>query len=350
MQKIGVIGLGLNGLISAIAMKVAGFEVVAFESENREFLATDSRTSALTFETIEFFKELKLYEQIANFIAPINHIYTFEGNEKPILEFDANEVSQNPFGFVIHNSKLKEVLLKRFDALQIPIVSTKIIQINCEESFAKISLETDEEIKVKLVLNCSGKTSKIIKGLEFKSKIFDYNQTAFVFNISHELYHKNIAIESFSSGGPIAILPLISPLNSAVIWTVRTETADYLKTLSESEFLNTFKNIAARMKHIGNIETLTKVKSYPLSLSFNASQIHERVFSLGDSFNSIHPVAGQAFNMSLKDTKNLYSEGKNAITLGLDIGGKTMLSSVARKNLKHHIEMNLFTHFLVNIF
>ena len=349
MQKIGIIGLGLNGLIASISMKIAGFEVASFETSEASFLTKDNRTSALTFETIEFFKELQIFDELKDFIAPIKHIYTFEITQAPILSFESEKVSENPFGYVVQNSKLKEVLIKKLNSLEIPIISSKISNLESTNNFHNISLENGDSIKCKLILNCSGKASASFS--TGKRHEFDYNQTAFVFNISHEKEHQNIAIESFSPEGPIAILPLLTQLNSAVILTVKTETGEYLKSVSKENFLEEFKKMTSRMKHVGQIFEITSdFKSYPLALSFKASQVGKRMLLLGDCFNTIHPVAGQAFNMSLKDIKNLYSEGKIAIKLGLDVGGETFLTKLSRKNLKHHIEMNLFTHFLVKIF
>lgn len=342
-----VIGLGLNGIVSAIACKQAGFEVQVFESGKLDGYKDDRRTSVLTFETVEFFKMLGLYEKIKDHIAPIFHIYSFEESQKFVLSFDSGVVSENPFGFVIHNSSLKKALISALNELSIKIIPNKIESVIAKESFAKVILDTKAELDFKLILNCKGKNQV----QEDNRKVFPYKQDAFVFNIKHEKEHKNIAVESFTASGPLAILPLISQNESSIIWTVTTNSSAFLKTLPQQEFLNIFAQKVGRMGHIGKVLEITdEIKSYPLSLSFLSSQIQDRTMLIGDIFNTIHPVAGSGFNMSVKDIKNLYHSLIECKRLGLDIGSFTVLSQISRKNLKTHIEMNLFTHFLVKIF
>ena len=348
-MKIAIAGLGLNGLICAISMKIAGYDVTCFEETPEEVLINDERTSALTFETIEFFKDFNINEKLKPFLAPIMHIYTFEQEEKPILDFDAHSISTEPFGYVVLNSDIKKIFFEKLKELKIQIIKSPIISYETNENFINIKT-TEIEEKFKLLLACTGKNNKLFKNTK---KILDsnYNQTAFVFSIKHSEEHKNIAIESFTGQGPLAILPLVEKNTSGIIYTVKEETADYLKTLTEEAFFKHFVAQTERMRHIGKIESFTsKIKSYPLTLSLQKIQAFSRVLMIGDAFNAMHPVAGQSFNVSLKDIKNLYLGSKNCLKLGLDVGSLTFLKEIERKNIKHHLEMSLFTHLLVKMF
>ena len=338
MQKVAVLGFGLNGLILSIAAHVAGFDVEIYEGGDLQSYTKDLRTSVLTYETLCFLKQFGMYEEILLKSAPINHIYVFEGEESPVLGFDKS--GENPFGVVIHNFNLKEILIKKIHSLGLTIYNKKIEDITQNESFAEI-----ENKKYKLVFDCTGKQGKqdIIS--------FDYNQTAFVFNILHTVEHKNIAVESFNPQGPLAILPMQDACNSAVIWSVKNDSANFLSALKEEDFLEIFKSYLGRMGHIGEVlKIVSIIKSYPLSLTFDKNIFNGRVVKIGDALNSIHPVAGQAFNMSIKDIRNFYNELAEAKKLGIDIGGQEFLKSIVRKNILHHAEMNAFTHILVRAF
>jgi 2-octaprenyl-6-methoxyphenol hydroxylase len=341
MQKIAVLGLGLNGLISSIVSAKLGFDTTIFEHGNLENYKDDTRTSVLTFESMQFLSTLGLKDALLSHLSPIFHIYTFEGKKSAVLSFDAPEISTNPFGYVIHNFNLKRVLLEEVSKLKIKVINQKVkIAENGE-----IELENGAKHTFNLVLKCLGKG-----GAKTRFDI-DYKQTAFVFNISHKQNHKNIAVESFSPQGPLAVLPLSSPLNSAVIWTLKEPSAEFLKTSSKQVFTDYFKNAMSRMGHIGEVEeVLTDIKSYPLSISLAKNQAFEKTLLLGDCFNSIHPVAGSSFNMSIKDIKNLEKYLQKALSLGLDIGGLTELERLAKSNLQHHIEMNAITHSLIRLF
>lgn len=347
MQRICVIGFGLNGILASIASKNAGFEVDIFEEGNLEGYKSDTRTSVLTFETIEFFRILGLYDSVKTILAPIYHIYSFEELCKPVLAFDCKD-EDRPFGYVVHNFALKEILLKKVKDLGINIINNKILDFEVDQNFVNIIMDGEGEfdLKYKLVLNCKGKAEG-----EKIGKSLTYNQRAFVFNLKHSLAHKNIAVEGFTPSFILALLPLLNQNESAVIWSVRDSIANFLSGLTKEEFLNKFKEQTGRMGHVGEIESITSdIKSYPLSLSFTKVQSSNRTMLIGDVFNSIHPVAGQAFNMSLKDVVNLYNGLIEAKELGLDVGSLTFLQQIAKKNIRHHLEMNLFTHLLVKVF
>lgn len=346
MQKIAVIGLGLNGLACAIAACKAGFDVEIFESGNLEDFKKDKRTSVLTYETIRFFQELEVFAKLESKLAEIAHIYTFEEGNEPVLSFDKGIVSENPFGYVVHNSALKEVLLKEISRLKIKIIKNAVKEIETIEGNARITLENEEILEFNLILNCGGKSV-----FSEERIVLPYKQTAFVFNISHSGEHKNIAIESFFPNGIVAVLPLHSPFNSAVILSLNEPVAEFFKTLKKAEFLPQLKGLLKRIRHTGEVlEVISDVKTYDLSLSFTKFQAKGRMLLMGDAFNAIHPVAGQAFNMSVKDVKNLYHHLLFVKKLGLDAGSETLLETLTRKNLKHHLEMNTFTHVLVKSF
>ena len=344
MQKIAVLGLGLNGMISSILSHKSGFDVIIFESGNLNKYKEDKRTSVLTFESIKFFKSLNIFDDLQEFLSPIFHIYTFEGKKSSILSLDAQDVSPDPFGFVIHNFELKKVLLNYINQLGIKIINTTLEGYQASSNFVKVVFDGKEE-NFKLILNCGG------KNIEKKTFHKSYNQTAFVFNIAHTEDHRSIAVESFAPQGPLAVLPLEKPTESAVIWTVKNQTAKFLNNASSNLFLEHFKFAMQRMGHIGEVLNIkTDLKTYPLEISFNKSQVKEREILLGDAFNSIHPVAGSSFNMSIKDMKNLNLYLTKAFKLGLDIGSSYELKTFAKANLRHHIEMNTFTHTLVQMF
>lgn len=335
-MKIAVLGFGLNGLMCAIAFAHAGFEVEIYEEGDLESYRADLRTSVLTAQTLDFLKEFELLEGIKKHSAAINHIYTFEGSEDPVLAFDSYE---KEFGVVIANFELKRILIEKVHSLKIRINQSKVENIVQTESFAFINEE-----QYKLIFDCTGKKKN-------SDVMLDYKQIAFIFNISHTIPHKNIAVESFNPQGPLAILPMQNPLTSGVIWSVKTSSSQYLQNLPRGEFLNLFKHYAKRMEHIGEVQEITsQIKSYPLALTFQKSWYEGRIVKIGDALNSIHPVAGQAFNMSVQDIKNFYFALQEATTLGLDVGGESFVKSVLKRNLPHHLEMNIFTHLLVRTF
>ena len=346
-------------MTTAIACANAGYSVAIID--NSEFsdakFETDKRTSALTANTLKFFTELGLEFQKSQ-LGIIDHIYTFESTAKPVLSFDSAE--SNHIGAVCFNSDLKSILLNKIK--QNPLISihehATVTNASCDLHFITISAITKNAekflFKSKLLLACDGKSSKIATINNIKKYSIPYNQVAFIFNISHTQNHKNIAVESFNPNGPFAILPLANPTQSAIIWTISCESAkilDKYQTQGNEIFTDLLKQNLARMRHIGEFAgIISEVQKYNLAISCLKTQISDRTFFVGDAYNAIHPVAGQSFNMSIKDIQKLRTSLINCKKLGLDFGSHSVLQNIAKSNITHHIAMNLFTDVMVRAF
>ncbi len=332
MQKVAIIGSGLNGLALAFGLSKIGIEVTLFEEKtfgaNYE---NDTRTSFISHKSLEFFPEIA--EEIKAKSGVIEYIYSFKNNSKFVSEIGGNAENM---GFVVDNSLLKYSLISYILTTGVKILeNTKVESLENGKSGVKINgMEFD------LAICASGANSSVHRLLGLSQKQIDYSQTAFVFDISHEFPHKNIAIEAFDEACVIAILPKFEDGKSSVILSVRSEIAEKITNENLLEFL---REKAKRARHTGKIhEITTKICRYPLAMKFMKNQEIDSIFFIGDSFHAIHPVLGQGFNMSLKDVQKLCLHIEKMQNIGVKINQN--LGKISMENAVNHLKIGIASH------
>jgi len=178
------------------------------------------------------------------------------------------------------------------------------------------------KIKAKLVVASDGKTSfvrKIIKTSLFSKK---YHQNATVVNLHHLKNHKNIAYELFLNSGPLAILPMKVNSNnfyaSSVIWSNSHKFTSSLELINQALAKDIIEEKI--FKYSGKVLKILDIKSFNLSAHINNRFYDHRITYVGDAAHSLHPIAGQGWNLGIRDIKNLVHSINRGINLGLDIG------------------------------
>ena len=221
---------------------------------------------------------------------------------------------------MIENKKFSKILihqLKKFKNTKV-YEGFNLIDINSNEKNNR-AFSNNTIINAKVIIAADGKNSQIKKIVGNKTFKKNYKESALVLNFVHEKKLDNTAYEIFYKTGPLAILPMKSSKRfskSTLIWSNDDK---FLKKLISLE--NTFiKNFIE--EKIGNIVgKITKINTsqvFPLSAHINDSFINKRLIYIGDAAHSIHPIAGQGWNLGVNDVKNLYEISKKRKT---DIGG-----------------------------
>ncbi|MDC0625632.1 FAD-dependent monooxygenase, partial [Alphaproteobacteria bacterium] len=176
-------------------------------------------------------------------------------------------------------------------------------------------------INAKIIIAADGKNSQIKKIVGNKVFKKNYNESALVLNIAHEKKLNNTAYEIFYKTGPLAILPMKSPkgiFQSTIIWSNDDKFLKKLISL-DNIFIKSFIEEKIE-KIVGKITKINSSQIFPLSAHINDSFINKRLIYIGDSAHSIHPIAGQGWNLGVNDVKNLYEIGKDKKTeIGSDL-------------------------------
>lgn len=354
--EILIIGSGLVGLVAAHTFSALNYDVTVVEKKNilnQNNSFKDTRTVAVSEGSKRFLDNLNLWRFLDQYAEPIKQINVYNRHPSNKIIFDNNNQNEK-LGYVIENNKFSKVLfnnLKKFKNTKF-LFGQNITKINVKENFSTTPLE-DYIIKSKLIIASDGKNSNIKKIVGNKTFSKFYPESALVVNFTHENKLNNTAYEIFYKTGPLAILPMKSKSGinkSTIIWTNKPS---FIKKITNSN-KNFFSNIIEERigDIVGKIIKIHSTQEFPLSAHINDSFINKRLIYVGDSAHSIHPIAGQGWNLGVNDVKNLYEISKNKkLNVGSEIFCKKYNSLSYNKAFQlYQITDKLNSHFKNNFF
>jgi 2-polyprenyl-6-methoxyphenol hydroxylase-like FAD-dependent oxidoreductase len=313
-QKICIIGDGLSGLMSVIALNsLPNLEVHLIAKKNK-FL-NDKRATAISSSNFNFFQ---------NIVSKIDK-RLFWPSKKIKLFYELNDVKINFLNFsegknnlmyVFENYKIKEVLFKEIKKKKI-----KIIQKNIS------SLDDLDGYDLKIL--CLGRNSKIYRNITNSRPIEkDYKEIALTGYVRHNL--KNITTSQyFLKEGPLAILPFSKNIFSFV-WSVKKK---FQQNNIESIVTSKICDLLKIKKKIN----ITNIKSYPLTLNLKRTYYKNDILILGEGLHTIHPIAGQGFNLVMRDIKKLREVIKYYTELGIAINSSPALKDFSNNRKSENI-------------
>ena len=319
-----IVGSGLVGLVAAHCLSSLNYKVTLVDKKkftNPKNTFKDTRTVAVSEGSKIFLESLSLWGLLENYAEPIKNIHVYDRSSINKIFFN-NQNKNNKLGYVIENNKFSKILinqLKNFKNIKthygFDLIDVKLNDKNVK-AFSKNTI-----INAKIIIAADGKNSQIKKIVGNKVFKKNYNESALVLNIAHEKKLNNTAYEIFYKTGPLAILPMKSPkgiFQSTIIWSNDDK---FLKKLISFDniFIKSFMEEKIG-KIVGKITKINSSQIFPLSAHINDSFINKRLIYIGDSAHSIHPIAGQGWNLGVNDVKNLYEIGKNKKTeIGSDL-------------------------------
>jgi len=319
-----IVGSGLVGLVAAHCLSTLNYKVTLVDKKNlinSKNSFKDTRTVAISEGSKIFLENLSLWGFLENYAEPIKNINVYDRSSTNKIFFK-NEIKNKKLGYVIENKKFSKILINQLKKFKNTKVHYDFNLINVELNDRNSRAFSDNTlINSKILIAADGKNSQIKKIVGNKTFKKNYNESALVLNFVHEKKLNNTAYEIFYKTGPLAILPMKSSKNlvqSTLIWSNDNK---FLKKLIsfESIFIKSF--IEEKIgKIVGAIIKINSSQIFPLSAHINDSFINRRLIYVGDSAHSIHPIAGQGWNLGVSDVKNLYELSKNKkIDIGSDL-------------------------------
>jgi 2-octaprenyl-6-methoxyphenol hydroxylase len=316
-----IVGSGLVGLVAAHCLSSLNYKVTLVDKKNfinskKSF--NDTRTVAVSEGSKMFLESLSLWGFLESYAEPIKNINVYDRSSRNKIFFN-NQIKNKQLGYVIENKKFSNILidqLKKFKNTKVHY-GFNVIDIKHNNLNSK-AFSNNTIINSKIVIAADGKNSQIKKIVGNNTFKKNYNESALVLNFLHRKKLNNTAYEIFYKTGPLAILPMKSSkgfFQSTIIWS---HDEKFLKKLIsfENVFIKNF--IQEKIEQIvGNITKINSAQIFPLTAHINDSFINKRLIYVGDAAHSIHPIAGQGWNLGVNDVKNLYKLSKNRKT---DIG------------------------------
>jgi 2-octaprenyl-6-methoxyphenol hydroxylase len=301
--EIAVIGGGLAGAIAAIAFAKQGFSTALIAPEDGR---TDSRTTALMADSIEFLTDLDLWEKIEPHAAALKTMQIIDGTNRllraPTVSFRAAEIDIEAFGYNILNAPFLKVLEDAIaEEADITVLRTAVESLRTEAGETTLTLADGESIAAHLVIGADGRASKVRQSAGIDVRTTSYPQTALVLNFAHDLPHGNISTEFHTETGPFTIVPLAGD-RSSLVWVVKPEQARDLVDMTD-EALN--RRIEERMgSMLGKVRIETRPQAWPLSAQTARAFGKDAIALIGEAAHVFPPIGAQGLNLSLRDIRS----------------------------------------------
>ena len=319
-HEIIICGAGMIGLTFALLMAEKKIKVCIIDKNDKSllFAQQDNRTTAISQGSYRIFRKLGIWKKLKNEFQPINQIFVSEGLGSHDISFDYKNLKEGPLGFIVDNKLIKKTLLNEVSKSKYISFKhgTEIVNINNEDIDNSFIETKNSNLYFKMLVAADGRFSRTRFHANIKYYYHDYQQTAFVFNISHSKKHHGVALERFFPTGPLAILPVNnSKINqSSIVWTVDTAMA------TDKTFVRNFKEEFEKKydNFFGKLISLSEVKKYPLNVFSCYDIFKKNIILIGDACQAIHPIAGQGFNLGLRDAFILAKTLGKSKELGLE--------------------------------
>ncbi|HTP77605.1 MAG TPA: FAD-dependent monooxygenase [Rhizomicrobium sp.] len=330
-------GGGMVGMSLAIALAKGGLDVVVADPVPQSAALEakfDGRVCALAYASVRMFQALGVWEHLEPVAQPIKDILVTDAKlgqaPSPFsLHFDAAEAHTEALGHIVENRHTRTGLFAVADTLDNLRFVAPAALTNLEYEGAAIvaTLANGERFTAKLAIAADGRPSPMRQLMGLSIVSWSYAQWGIVATVEHEKPHNSVAYEHFLPSGPFAILPMTGN-RSSLVWTEKDTIAPAMMKLDAEEF---DAEIARRFgAHLGRATAAGPRWSYPLNFHLARGYVKPRFALAGDSAHGIHPIAGQGFNLGLKDAAALSQILLDAARLGLDIGSLDTLRQYER--------------------
>ncbi|NQY63285.1 MAG: 2-octaprenyl-6-methoxyphenyl hydroxylase [Alteromonadaceae bacterium] len=329
-------------------------------------LTYDDRVLALSHGTACYLEEVGAWPFLSAVAEPIKQIHVSDRGHYGKARLDASEHKVSALGYVVEMTLIGQTLQRALEGKS--TLANKNVQwftpdsitdVQWQKKEVNIHLSSGVSLSTKLLLGCDGAQSACRQFANINVDKSEYGQCALITNITTEKPHNNIAFERFTETGPIAMLPL-SRGRCSLVWTLTPDLAAQMRDLDDV----TFKQQLERSfgSWLGAITDVGKRVIYPLNLVQAQEQVYHRMALIGNASHTIHPIAGQGFNLGVRDvqqmaqliTTHLASQKSQEIETGQDkvndIGSFSLLSEYAQQRKTDHQQIIMLTDSLVTLF
>jgi 2-octaprenyl-6-methoxyphenol hydroxylase len=352
-----IVGGGLVGSTLAYALAQTKISTVLLEERNPSFLeqpSFDDRVTALANGSQRILQGLGLWADLAEVVEPIKSIHISERGRFGVSRIMAEEEGVSALGYTIENRVLGSTIwsqLSELDSLTC-LAPAKLdsVSIGTDEVIAGVQIDgSHQEVRAKLVVAADGIKSKVRESLGITALTDVYHQQAVIVNCQTEVPHDGQAFERFTSSGPLAFLPLRRG-RVGVVWTLDPEQARIISDLADEEFVAELqKAFGNRLGRIGRVGSRS---FYPLTRVRSDTLTSNRAVLVGNAALSLHPVAGQGFNLALRDIAALAEvlTAARYANATMDLGDSSLLGRYQAWRLGDQRRVAKFTHGLVKLF
>jgi 2-octaprenyl-6-methoxyphenol hydroxylase len=349
-----IVGGGLAGNCLALALRHTNLRIAIIEANTREQLhdsPAGDRALALAYGTVMMLEKLNSWQGISHKATPIKHIHISDRGHFGKTRLSAQKEQVEALGYVITARDIETHVANLVVEAGITFIApARVIGLMPGDKEICVSLKQGNEsltVSAKLLVGADGGSSSVRQLLDIPQQITEYGQTALVTTVKSTVPNKNTAFERFTSSGPLALLP-VAKNQCAVVWTRTNQDAEELMSGSDTDFLANLQQCFGFK--LGELSLSAPRRAFPLSLIRAETIIAGRAVIIGNAAHQLHPVAGQGFNLGLRDVVQLAEKLVKQSGLNNDIGEANFLNEYAIARKKDHDRTIGFTDTLVKIF
>jgi 2-octaprenyl-6-methoxyphenol hydroxylase len=340
-----VSGGGVAGLTAAAAFGSAGFSVICTDPDapvtDRDATGADHRSTAFLHPSIPVLQAAGLWDRLAPHAAPLQIMRIVDAGgpvaePRIVKDFDAAEISDQPFGWNLPNWLLRREMVARLREL--PNVTflpgTATARVMTREAEALATLSDGQRISARLVVAADGRNSTVRQEVGIDVTTTRYGQKALAFAVAHAIPHNNISTEIHRSGGPFTLVPLPDRNGgpaSSVVWMETGPEVARLAALPVAEFEAAINERSCGVLGALRLDSARTV--WPIITQAAERMVATRVALIAEAAHVMPPIGAQGLNMSLADLSALLDL---AMANPASLGSAEMLAAFERKR---HLEV-----------
>ena len=332
-----VSGGGIAGLITAAAFGSAGYSVICVDPAppvtEESAQGSDLRSTAFLHPSIAVLGAAGLWDRLAPHATALQVMRIIDAGGKHsqarlTRDFNAAEISDQPFGWNLPNWLLKREISARLSQLQnvrfLPGTGTAGLLVRDSEALATLS--DGSNIRARLVIGADGRHSAVRRALGIGTRTLRYGQKALAFAVTHDRPHENVSTEIHRSGGPFTLVPLPDrdgKPSSAVVWMERGAETARLSALPREDFATELNIRSAGV--LGQLTQVTRLTEWPIISQIADRFTGPRTALIAEAAHVVPPIGAQGLNMSLADLAALIDLSSG------DPGGAKSLAAYERR-------------------
>ena len=352
--------------IASTLLEKNSYPEIGPEDDKKRSHYLDSRNTALSRRTVQIYQEIGLWSELQSHACRIDAVQISEQDSFGRAQLNKAEEKVESFGQVMENAWLgrKLLLAAQNEPLITLIDNADVIAVDQQADSVSVTFnyykgdEGEQQLQGSILVACDGRDSTVRQLLGIGTKEYDYGQTAIVGVVETDQPHEHVAIERFSPAGPLAVLPLTDPdgdgnneyqkgYRRSVVWVCPNgDEQQYLE--DDAHFLRTLQH--AFGDRAGTFIAAGRRGAYPLTRVLAKSQVDGRCVIMGNAAHTLHPVAGQGFNLCMRDAHVLAQMLSDQVKKGADIGDKQMLKRYEKSRQTDQKRVILFCDAVVQGF
>jgi 2-octaprenyl-6-methoxyphenol hydroxylase len=351
-----IIGGGMVGASLACALRGSGMRIALVEAVPWQVVdhpGYDERTIALAYGSRRIFEGIGVWNAVEpGAIAPIEHIHISDRGRFGFARLHATDADLPALGYVVPTRALGAALHKT-------LAGVKPVEVLCPATVANVAFESGRVavtvkqgdsarlVTARLAVAADGIHSFVRKSVGIEAERTEYDQTAIITTVKTGRAHGNTAYERFTATGPLALLPMAGDRMAVVRSTPRADVDKVLGWSVEAFLAELQERFGDRL---GKFSQLGRRVAYPLALVRVAEQVRERLALIGNAAHGVHPVAGQGFNLGLRDVATLAETLVDAQRADEDIGSLKVLEKYVTWRKRDNQVTQGFTNGLIRVF